>query len=219
MIAVPRRVVAVATVLTVALLAGCGVGGGGTSTGEPSSVVDQGYQSGDGTTKTWAVADRGEPITLSGTDFAGGAVDVATWRGDVVVLNTWYAACPPCRKEAPDLVQLAADFAADGVHFLGINGTDAAGAAQAYERTFAVTYPSIADTDGTAIAALQGAVLNFALWKALCCAMPISSSDHSAAVRSRGTGSTGKSIPLARTPRVNSAASASGSPRASSSAA
>ena len=154
----PRRVVAVATVLTVALLAGCGVGGGGTSSGEPSSVVDQGYQSGDGTTKTWAVADRGEPITLSGTVFAGGAVDVATWRGDVVVLNTWYAACPPCRKEAPDLVQLAADFAADGVHFLGINGTDAAGAAQAYERTFAVTYPSIADTDGTAIAALQGAV-------------------------------------------------------------
>ena len=154
----PRRVVAVATVLTVALLAGCGVGGGGTSSGEPSSVVDQGYQSGDGTTKTWAVADRGEPIMLSGTDFAGGAVDVATWRGDVVVLNTWYAACPPCRKEAPDLVQLAADFAADGVHFLGINGTDAAGAAQAYERTFAVTYPSIADTDGTAIAALQGAV-------------------------------------------------------------
>ena len=74
------------------------------------------------------------------------------------MLNTWYAACPPCRKEAPDLVQLAADFAADGVHFLGINGTDAAGAAQAYERTFAVTDPSIADTDGTAIAALQGAV-------------------------------------------------------------
>jgi len=157
-IGVPRRVLAVTTVLTVVLLAGCGGGDGGTATGSPSGVVDQGYQSGDGSTKTWAVADRGEPIALTGTDFAGGAVDVATWRGDVVVLNTWYAACPPCRKEAPDLVQLAADYAADGVHLLGINGTDAAGVAQAYERTFAVTYPSIADTDGTAIATLQGAV-------------------------------------------------------------
>lgn len=151
-----RRVLAVAAVLSVALLAGCG--GGGTPSPEASGVVDQGYQSGDGSTKTWAVADRGDPVALSGTDFAGGAVDLATWRGDVVVLNTWYAACPPCRAEAPDLVQLAADFAADGVQFLGINGTDAAGAAQAFERTFAVTYPSIADTDGSAIAALQGAV-------------------------------------------------------------
>jgi len=150
-----RAAAAVAAALAAALLAGCG---GGTSSAGPSSVADQGYQSGDGSTKTWAVADRGAPVALTGTDFAGGAVDVAAWRGDVVVLNTWYAACPPCRKEAPALAQLATDYQAEGVHLLGINGTDAAGAAQAFERTFALTYPSIADTDGTAIAALQGAV-------------------------------------------------------------
>ncbi|WNB86981.1 TlpA disulfide reductase family protein [Cellulomonas sp. ATA003] len=121
-------------------------------------VIGQGYQSGDGSTRTWPVADRGQPVTLSGTDFAGGAVDIEEWRGDVVVLNTWYAACPPCRAEAPDLVDLANDYADDGVHLLGINGTDDAGAAQAYERTFSVPYPSIADTDGSAIADLQGAV-------------------------------------------------------------
>jgi peroxiredoxin len=83
---------------------------------------------------------------------------VTNWRGDVVVLNTWYAACPPCRAEAPDLVSLAGDYADEGVHLLGINGTDDAGAAQAFERTFGVTYPSIADSDGRAIATLQGAV-------------------------------------------------------------
>ena len=42
-----------------------------------------------------------------GTDFAGTAQDVADWRGDVVVLNTWYANCPPCRAEAPDLAALS----------------------------------------------------------------------------------------------------------------
>ncbi|QTE29147.1 TlpA family protein disulfide reductase [Pengzhenrongella sicca] len=141
--------------LLAAALAGCGASA---DQGGSGDVADQGYQSGDGTTRTWPVADRGEPVELAGTDFAGAAVDVAAWRGDVVVLNTWYAACPPCRAEAPDLVQLAADFAADGLHLVGINGTDDAGAAQAFERTFAVTYPSIADTDGSAIAALQGAV-------------------------------------------------------------
>jgi len=155
----PRRVLAVLTAATLALLAGCGASGDTSGpAGGPADVVDQGYQSGDGSTKTWPTADRGEPVALGGTDFAGAAIDIAGWRGDVVVLNTWYAACPPCRKEAPDLVSLATDYAADGVHLVGINAADAAGAAQAYERTFSVPYPSIADTDGSAIAALQGAV-------------------------------------------------------------
>ena len=150
--------VAAALVLVAGCGAGGGAGGGARDVAGVADVVGQGYQSGDGSTKTWPVADRGEPVELAGTDFAGVAIDVADWRGDVVVLNTWYAACPPCRKEAPDLVSLATDYAADGVHLLGLNGTDDVGAAQAFERTFAVPYPSIADTDGAAIAALQGAV-------------------------------------------------------------
>ena len=35
---------------------------------------------------------------------------------------------------------------------------DSAGTAQAFERQFEVPYPSLADTDGAAIAALQGTV-------------------------------------------------------------
>lgn len=126
--------------------------------GRTESGAEAGYVSGDGSTRTWAPEDRGEPVALGGADFTGAPVDVGQWRGDVVVLNTWYAACPPCRAEAPDLVALATDYADDGVRLLGINGTDDAGAAQAFERTFEVPYPSIADTDGSAIAALQGAV-------------------------------------------------------------
>ncbi|MDQ0375249.1 TlpA family protein disulfide reductase [Cellulomonas humilata] len=128
------------------------------ATSTPDDVVDQGYQSGDGSTTTWAAGDRSGPLELSGTDFAGTAQDVADWRGEVVVLNTWYANCPPCRAEAPDLAALSADYAADGVQLLGINRTDDAGTAQAFERQFEVPYPSLADSDGAAIAALQGTV-------------------------------------------------------------
>ncbi len=117
-----------------------------------------GYVSGDRSVVTWDAADREGPVEIAGTDFAGEAVDVADWRGDVVVLNTWYAACPPCRAEAPDLVELAGEYADAGVHLLGINSTDDAGAAQAFERTFEVPYPSVHDADGSAIAALQGIV-------------------------------------------------------------
>ena len=141
-------------VVALLLLAGCTPGG----QANPDDVADQGYQSGDGSTTTWAVGDRKGPLELSGTDFEGTAQDVADWRGDVVVLNTWYANCPPCRAEAPDLAALATDYAADGVQVLGINRTDDAGTAQAFERQFSVPYPSLADTDGTAIAALQGTV-------------------------------------------------------------
>lgn len=129
------------------------VDGGRTDGGE-----EAGYVSGDRSVTTWAAADRTGPVEVVGTDYAGQAVDTTAWQGDVVVLNTWYAACPPCRAEAPDLVAIAGEYADRGVHFLGINGTDDAGAAQPFERTFEVPYPSVHDVDGAAIAALQGVV-------------------------------------------------------------
>jgi thiol-disulfide isomerase/thioredoxin len=134
------------------LLAGCG---------QPASsndVAGQGYVSNDGSTRTWDAGDREGPVKLSGTDFEGAPQDVADWRGDVVVLNTWYANCPPCRAEAPDLAKVATDYADKGVHVLGINHTDAAGTAQAFQTKFAMPNRSIADTDGTAVAALEGVV-------------------------------------------------------------
>jgi thiol-disulfide isomerase/thioredoxin len=97
-------------------------------------------------------------VRLVGKDFAGADLDTGTWVGDVVVINTWYAACPPCRAEAPDLVAVAQDYAARGVHFIGVNGTDDGGAAQAFERNFKIPYSSIHDSGGSAIAALQGRV-------------------------------------------------------------
>ncbi|MGY4645458.1 TlpA family protein disulfide reductase [Cellulomonas sp. URHB0016] len=145
-----------AVVVLVGLLAACT--GGGDGSGTPEDVTDQNYQSGDGSATKWASSDRKGPVELAGTDFDGNPVDTAGWKGDVVVLNTWYANCPPCRAEAPDLVALATEYADQGVHVLGINGTDAAGAAQAFQRQFEVPYPSIADSDGTAVADLQGTV-------------------------------------------------------------
>lgn len=124
----------------------------------PDDVVDQGYQSGDGSTTTWAPADRVGPVEITGTDYEGGEHDLAAWRGDVVLLNTWYAACPPCRAEAPDLAGVATDYADQGLHVLGINSRDAAGTAQAFQRQLEVPYPSLDDTSGSAVAALQGVV-------------------------------------------------------------
>lgn len=157
---VTRAAVAVGVAVVGALvgtvaLAACSpsVTGGWDEEGDPT-----GYVSGDRSVVTWPAGERPGPVEIAGTDFAGGAVDVADWRGDVVVLNTWYAQCPPCRAEAPDLAAFATEYADAGVHVLGVNSTDDAGAAQAFERTFEIPYPSVHDADGEAIAALQGIV-------------------------------------------------------------
>jgi peroxiredoxin len=157
-----RTAVALVTAGTAVLLAltGCadGSGDGAARDGAAQDVVDQGYQSGDGTTTTWARGDRVGPLEITGTDYEGTAHDLTQWRGDVVLLNTWYAACPPCRAEAPDLAAVATEYADQGLHVLGINSRDAAGTAQAFQRQLEVPYPSLDDTGGEAIAALQGVV-------------------------------------------------------------
>jgi peroxiredoxin len=134
-------------------LAACGAQDSGAG-----DVVGQGFVSGDGSVQQWEPDERTDPVTVDGTTFEGDEVSTADWRGDVVVLNTWYAGCAPCRAEAPDLVELATDRADDGVRLLGINTEDDAGTAQAFQRTFGVAYPSIEDRSGQVVARLSGVV-------------------------------------------------------------
>lgn len=147
-----RAVAVVVAAATGLLLASCAADSGNTGTDD---VVGQGYASGDGTLRTWSVDERTDPVEISGTDFSGNPVDTRGSGDEIVVLNTWYAACPPCRAEAADLLEVATERAPDGVRLVGINGTDDDGAALAFEREHGITWPSIADTDGSAVAALQ----------------------------------------------------------------
>ncbi|GAB4084499.1 TlpA disulfide reductase family protein [Myceligenerans cantabricum] len=142
--------IALAAVAAVAL-AGCTAADSGAG-----DIAGQGYVSGDGSVRTWEDGERDGPVEIAGDLFDGGEAGTADWAGDVVVLNTWYAGCPPCRAEAPDLADLANEYEDDGVHFLGINTEDDAPTAQAFERTFSMPYPSIEDRSGRVIADLSG---------------------------------------------------------------
>ncbi len=116
---------------------------------------DQGYVAGDGSVVELPAGERGEPVVVSGTDSAGKPVSSADFAGKVVVVNLWYAACGPCRDEAPDLAAIAAEHP-DTVAFLGVNTRDDADTAAAFEATFAIPYPSIVDSSGAAVLALRG---------------------------------------------------------------
>ena len=109
------------------------------------------YVSPDGATKTIAAADRGSSVKWSGTTDAGTKVSSGDYAGKVVVLNFWYASCPPCRAEASSLEKLNATYSAKGVVFLGVNVQDTAPTALSFEKAHGVTYPSILDADEGAV--------------------------------------------------------------------
>jgi thiol-disulfide isomerase/thioredoxin len=103
------------------------------------------YVAGDGVVIEIPADERGKPVELSGETLTGDQVDLADLRGSVVVVNVWWAGCPPCRKEAPLLID-ASDELPGGGTILGINIRDSSkDNALAFERGFGVTYPSIYD--------------------------------------------------------------------------
>jgi thiol-disulfide isomerase/thioredoxin len=115
------------------------------------------YVSPDGTTKTIAAADRGAAVRWSGMTDQDAKVSSSEYAGKVVVLNFWYADCPPCRAEAASLEKLHTTYSAKGVVFLGVNVENTAPTALSFEKAHGVTYPSILDaTDGSMRLAFTG---------------------------------------------------------------
>lgn len=120
---------------------------------------NKGYIAGDGTVTEIAESDRGERISFEGTTEAGEEISSSDFDGDVLVVNFWYAACAPCRAEAPDLQELSAEYDGEGAQFIGVNVYDQADTALAFNDTYGITYPSIMDVqDGAVKLAFTGTV-------------------------------------------------------------
>lgn len=114
------------------------------------------YEGADGAFTIWNEGERLDAVNASGTTFDGQEISLEDYRGKVVLINTWYASCPPCRAEAEDLAAIAADY--PDVVMIGVNTRDAAGAAEAFDRTFKIPYASVEGKDGRFISGLEGTV-------------------------------------------------------------
>lgn len=144
-----RTALAACTLLTVAVIAGCGGNLGGTG--------DKGYVSGSGAITQLDPADRSKPGDVAGETLDGDQVSLAQYLGKVVVINVWGSWCPPCRSEADDLAVAAKELQPEGVVFLGINTRDLSKEnALAFQRQKSVPYASIFDPGGKNLLAFQG---------------------------------------------------------------
>ncbi|MEI7029504.1 TlpA disulfide reductase family protein [Streptomyces pratensis] len=136
-------------------LSACGDGnkaGGGGNTN---------FVTGSGGISTVAKADRVAAPKLDGNDLEGKPLDLADYRGKVVVLNVWGSWCGPCRLEAKYFAQVAKETADQGVQFVGINTRDSQrDAAVNFEKDYGVTYPSFFDPIGKLILRFPKGTLN-----------------------------------------------------------
>ena len=100
---------------------------------------------------------RKELPTVSGPALGSNqTISTQDFRGKIVVINVWGSWCPPCRKEAPDL-QAASVETKDIAQFVGITSKDYDPApAEAFVRSFKITYPSIYDPTGKVLLAFAG---------------------------------------------------------------
>jgi peroxiredoxin len=131
--------------LAAAVLAGVlliGVLVAGWATGGHSDVTDV-----DGSQSAVMYTAGHRPVApeFTGTTLTGARLNFSSYRGQVVVLNFWGSWCAPCRAEASTLASVAALYRSSGVAFLGVDVRDTTASAEAFARSFGITYPSVAD--------------------------------------------------------------------------
>lgn len=124
---------------------------------ENPSSGDQGFVGSTGLIDRVGAADREAPGAVEGETLEGEPISLDDFAGQVVVVNVWGSWCPPCRKEAPLLAEVARDLERRDVAFLGINTRDSSrDQALAFEQRFEVPYPSIYDSSGRTMLAFSG---------------------------------------------------------------
>jgi cytochrome c biogenesis protein CcmG/thiol:disulfide interchange protein DsbE len=90
-----------------------------------------------------AQVGAGEPApTFNLTGFDGQAYSLATYRGQVVVVNFWASWCVPCAQEAAELESTWRHYKGQPFVIIGVDWVDTETEARDYLRRFDVTYPN-----------------------------------------------------------------------------
>ncbi|MDL5203079.1 TlpA disulfide reductase family protein [Streptomyces sp. ALI-76-A] len=150
-----RAVLLTAAAAAAVALSACGAGGTSGGGGDTNFVT------GDNGIDTVAADRRTAAPDLSGETIDGKRLDVADFKGQVVVLNVWGSWCGPCRAEAKYFSKVSKEYQGKGVQFVGINTRDTStGVAVAFEKNYGITYPSLYDPTGKLMLRFEKGTLN-----------------------------------------------------------
>jgi thiol-disulfide isomerase/thioredoxin len=143
--------------LAVSMLALCACASGAIGASTPASS-GQSFVGASYSSTYFRPGSRPMAPAVSGKTLDGTGLSLAALRGNVVVMNFWGSWCGPCRKEAPALAALATHFSGDRVRFVGDDVHDYVAAAEAFDRTFNVGYPSFNDSGEQIVLAFHSTV-------------------------------------------------------------
>ena len=62
-------------------------------------------------------------------DLQGNSLDLAAYKGKVLVINFWATWCPPCRREIPDFIAAYKELKGEGLEILGLSVDETTGPA------------------------------------------------------------------------------------------
>lgn len=109
----------------------------------------------------WVNRDRFQPVgpgsdapSFQATSLAGDTVGLASYQGNVVLLNIWATWCPPCREEMPSMERLHRDYEDEGLRVVAVSidappgqtddfgrpGGDLEAFAERYDLTFTILH-------------------------------------------------------------------------------
>ena len=137
-----RVVLALAALLAVLAIAGCG-----SNNGNPDSRLtpEQAKEPIPGAPpQLAAIRSQANQLLEGGTDAFNARLDQL--RGTPVVVNKWASWCGPCRFEFPTFQSLA-EKRGGQIAFLGVNSNDSSGSAETFLSELPLPYPSYNDPD------------------------------------------------------------------------
>ena len=76
-------------------------------------------------------------------DLGGRKIDLAAYRGHVVLLNFWATWCAPCRGEIPELMKLQNKYQGQGLRIIGISLDDDPKPVLDFSRQLRMNYPVV----------------------------------------------------------------------------
>ncbi len=76
-----------------------------------------------------------------------GKVDLAQWKGKVVLVDFWATWCEPCKKSFPKLEELRVKYAASGFEIVAVSEDDEQNGVKEFGTTYGAKFPLLWDKD------------------------------------------------------------------------
>jgi cytochrome c biogenesis protein CcmG, thiol:disulfide interchange protein DsbE len=81
------------------------------------------------------------------TDLQGGKLNLADYKGKVILLDFWATWCVPCQTEIPRFIEWQKKHGAQGFQVIGISMDDDESAARAFVKRYSLNYPVAMGTE------------------------------------------------------------------------